>query len=113
MLVKPKVVAQGVFLSNVAAIVGDAAPTGKQRIISRFSVHNTDTVNRTVNVWIVPSGGATADSTRVERATLLPNETWSIPSVERQVLDSGSAIWAQGEVSNKISVFCSAIEVTS
>ncbi len=67
--------------------------TNCRAVVISASIGNTDTVNRTVTVNIVTSGGSAANSNKmIINKTIVPGETYLCPELIGRVLDPGDFI---------------------
>lgn len=95
---------QAIFTSNpVAPQEGHA--------ITCMIICNTTVSNAVVSIYAVPSGGSAGVSNQIVNALPVPaGETVSLDQ-EKIVLGSGDAIWAQSDVSSKLTFTLSYIPV--
>lgn len=81
--------------------------------IDAMVLTNTDTVARTVSVYLVSSGGSAGDSNVVLSSfNLAPGQTLRVKGAIGQVLQTGSTIRASASVANKVNIYASGVEVT-
>lgn len=67
--------------------------TAVKAIIDKFTVTNTDTVNRTFSVYLVQPGDVASNSNCIiDAVTVTPRETYLCPEMIGQVLDRGAFI---------------------
>ena len=80
--------------------------TGLTTRIESLSFCNTDTVNHTVTVYLVPAGGAASSSTITTSAqVLLPGQTWNSPNEYGHALNPGDSIWAFASAGSVVNIF--------
>lgn len=87
--------------------------TGLTTRIESLSFCNTDTVNHSVTVYLVPAGGAAGASTITTNAqVLVPGQTWTSPNEYGKALNPGDSIWAVASASAVVNVFGSGTQFT-
>jgi len=59
---EPYAITQGELLTAADADIGSAVPTGRRFIPRRIRLFNTDTVDRDVSLWVIPSGQSKGDA---------------------------------------------------
>ena len=88
-------------------------PTGTSTRITQMSVTNTDTVVRTVNIWIAPAAGVPSLADKIiSSKALAPNETWVPYQVLGATLAAGNVIIAQSDAAGVVVFKSSGIELT-
>jgi len=108
--VTPKPLAQGVLLAASAGTIY-TTPASTTATVRSMTFCNTDTVSRTITVYLVPSGGAIGDaSTILKTLSILANET--IIDDTLRVLATGDFISALSDAANKVSMRVDGAEVT-
>lgn len=81
--------------------------------ITKLTVVNNDSSNRTVTFHLVPSGGAAANANRTTIAwPILAGDTWNSPNEYGLVLNPGDSLWGLADAGAMVSVFGSAILLT-
>jgi Zn-dependent M28 family amino/carboxypeptidase len=99
-------------IQTIAATAGSiyANSAGEKAFISGLTVHNTDTVNQTVQVYNVPdSGGAlgtAALTNRIWIKVLVPDETaiFEAPSDGIVLSDTNDALFAVTTTASKVTL---------
>jgi hypothetical protein len=87
--------------------------TNARTIIDKFTITNTDTVNRTVSINLVTSGGvAGAANLIVDTKTIVPDETYLCPELIGQVLNPGDFISTIASSAAVLTARCSGRIVT-
>jgi hypothetical protein len=109
----PKPLVQGSTLTTAAAVYY-TAPTGVSTRITQMSVTNTDSVARTISIYVCASSAApgTVD-TSIKSKTLQPNETWVPYQVLGTVLSAGGTLQALADANSVVVMKASGIELTS
>jgi hypothetical protein len=83
----------------------------KRAIIKNLSFHNSDSVARTVIVYLVPSAGTASITNQISPTrSLLPDETWECSEAVNKVLLGGGAIYAVASSASVIAVAGSVME---
>ena len=83
-------------------------------IIDKFTCYNSDASNRTLTIYIVPSGESVSSAYIVFAEAITTVTTQSIAALMGQVLNSGDKIFVKGETADKLIIRCSVREcVTS
>lgn len=75
------------------------APTSTTTIVDKFTLTSFHTTTSVVTVYIVPAGGAVANSNAVFKKTLAAAETYICPEVVGQILAPGDFIAASSSTS--------------
>jgi hypothetical protein len=89
------------------------SPVGTRVIIDKATVTNTDIVNRTFSVNLVPSGGSASNTNLViDTRAVFPDETYLCPELIGQVLGPGDFISTVASSANALSLRISGREVT-
>ncbi len=82
-------------------------------IIDKATITNTDTVNRTVNVNLVTSGGSAGNSNLViDDKTIVPGETYLCPEIVGQSLEPGGFISTIASAATALTFRVSGREIT-
>ena len=88
-------------------------PAGATCRLTQASILNTDTVNRTVSIWVVASGGSTGvNNQRIRSKTLVPNESWVPFQILGKTMNAGTTIQVQADANSVVSMDASGIELT-
>jgi hypothetical protein len=86
-------------------------PTSTTAILKELTLCNTDTSTRTVDIWIIPSGGSGAVANQIfQDLALVAGET-KIFSLSR-VISTGGFIQAAASSASVVHIDASGIEVT-
>lgn len=82
-------------------------------IIKKLTFTNTDTSNRTVTVYIVPSGGsADATTTLISAKVLIPGETWECFEAEGHVIEPAGTLQMVASAATAITAIGSGVKIT-
>ena len=112
MSVTPRVIVQPVQLA-VAATTQYTVPQGTRCIIDKATVVNTDTVNRTFSVNLVPSGGSPGNANLViDARAVVPDETYLCQELIGQILGPGDFISTTASAATALSLRISGREIT-
>jgi hypothetical protein len=87
------------------------APGSKSIIITSVTVHNTDTAARTLQIWIVPSGGAAGATNKLLQAVIGTNQTFVYD--KSIVLETGDFLVAQCGATNLVAMHLFGTEVVT
>lgn len=102
------IIASPAYAANTPTAIF-TAPPGYVRV-DAFSVNNVDTVVRTIDVYIVPSGGsAGADNQIVTAQAVLPGESWQCAEIIGQVLLGASTIVVSASAASALVVAASGL----
>lgn len=104
---------QGSTLTTAAAVYY-TVPTGVSTQLVQLSFCNTDTVARTVSVYL--ANDATAPATTdylVKNKTLQPNETWTPQWALGAVLSAAGTIQAIADANSVVVIKASGLELTA
>lgn len=100
------------FLANSITTYA-TVPAGAQVRISKAVARNTDTVPRSVSIYLAPtSAAATTEDLQVTRV-LAAGESYELYQVEDQVLDAGMTIQAQASAADVVTLYISGVQITS
>ena len=82
-------------------------------IIDKFTATNVDTVDGTITIHIVPSGGSVLASNMIIKAReIAPGETYTMPELTGQTLNNGDLISIIASAANAIVIRISGREIT-
>ena len=82
-------------------------------IIDKATITNTDTVNRTVSVNLVTSGGSAGNANLViDDKTIVPGETYLCPELVGQALEPGGFISTIASAATALTFRVSGREIT-
>ena len=82
-------------------------------VIDKFTVTNTSTVNQTISVNLVASGGSTGNANLiVDARSIAPDETYTFPELVGQVLEAGSFISTIASAAASLTIRASGREIT-
>jgi len=103
---------QGAILTATAAVYY-TAPIGTNTRITQFAVTNTDTVNRTVTIYLTPASAVptTADII-ISAKTLTPGETWVAYPLLGSTIAANGSIQALASAAGVVVVKASGVELT-
>ena len=108
--VTPKTLCQGTLL-GVAAATLYTTPASTTTTIRSITLCNTDTVTRTVTIYMVASGGAIGDASTVFKTLpILASET--ITDIALRVLETGDFFSALADAASKVSIRVDGAEIT-
>lgn len=105
-------------LFNPALLTASAAtyytsPANTRTLVKKLTFTNTDTVARTVTVYVIPSGGsASATNTLISARALAAGETYECFEAEGHVLSTGDFIQALASTTSVVSIQGSGVEMT-
>jgi hypothetical protein len=89
------------------------APEGTYTRITQITLTNQDTVSRTFDIYLVPTGAGVDGTTKmINSKTLQPGESYVPYQILGAVLQPLSAIYINGSADAVISVYASGIELT-
>jgi len=89
-------------------------PVNKRTIISRLVLCNTTGTARTVDLYLVPSGGsATAANQILTAEPVAASTSYIVSEAERQVLESGGTIQASADAASAVTIIGSGSEVVT
>lgn len=104
---------QGSTLTTSAAVYY-TAPTGVSTQIVQMLLVNTDSVARTISLYLVDDAlTPTVPDTAFKSKTLQPNETWSPSNLLAWVVSPGGTIQAIADANSVVVIKASGIEFTS
>ena len=87
--------------------------TGCRTIIDKFTVTNTDTVNRSFSVNLIQaSGSASASNLILDDRTVVPGETYTCPELVGQVLNPDAFISTIASAATSLTIRVSGREIT-
>lgn len=87
--------------------------TNCRAVIIKASIGNTDTVNRTVTVNLVSSGGTAGNGNKfLINKTIVPGETYLCPELVGRVLDPGDFISTIASASTSLTIKVDGQEIT-
>lgn len=99
-----------------AQLTGTAAtyytcPANTRSSVKKLTVHNNDTANRAVTVYLVPSAG-TAGVTNIATIaqTLAPNESRDLYEIEGHSIAAGDTIQAFADTAAKVTIHGTVVE---
>jgi len=103
---------QGSALTTSAAVYY-TAPTGVSTQITQLSFTNTDTVARTISIYLVDDSNApAAPDTIVKSKTLQPNETFTPFQALAAVIAPLGTLQAVADANSVVVIKCSGVEFT-
>lgn len=87
--------------------------TNCRALITKATITNNDTVNRTVSVNLVqPSGSASNANRVINTKTIVPGESYLCPELSGQVIESGGFISTVASAASALSIRVSGQEIT-
>jgi len=87
--------------------------TNCRALVTKASITNNDTVNRTVSINIVPAAGSASNSNRViATKTIVPNETYLCPELSGQVVENGGFISTIASAASALTIRINGQEIT-
>jgi hypothetical protein len=82
-------------------------------LITKATITNNDTVNRTVSVNVVPPAGSASNTNRIiNTKTIVPGETYLCPELSGQVIESGGFLSTIASAASALSIRVSGQEIT-
>ena len=111
MFMNQKVVARNALLSDTPTVLASGTTNARTRI-SSATFCNTDTVARTISVWLVPAGDSAGPANQIHQAYgLAAGETYTSPHLNH-IINDGDQIIAQADAAGVVSVYVSGIEMS-
>ena len=112
MSVTAKCLAQAAYVSSSgASIYAPAAST--KAIIDKLTVTNVSGSDRTLSIYLVPSGGSAGDSNLiVKTATVTAGATSDFSQIQNQILNSGDQLYLLSSASSALVARASGREIT-
>lgn len=99
------------FLTGSAATYY-TVPGSTRTIIKKLTLTNTDSVTRTVTIYLVPSGGSAAASNVILSAQgITAGETYEVFVAEGQTLAAGDTIQALASTTSVVNMQASGVEI--
>ena len=88
-------------------------PASTKTIIDKFTATNIDASSHTLNVYIVPSGGAASDANRVVKdQTITAGQCYNFSSeIQNQILTTGDTLQISASTASNINIRCSGREI--
>lgn len=103
---------QGSALTTSAAIYY-TAPSGVSTQLTQLSFTNTDSVARTISVYLVDDANTpTAPDTIIKSKTLQPNQTYTPFEALAAVIASGGTLQAVADANSVVIIKASGVEFT-
>lgn len=97
--------AVALYTAPAALTVATSVGLNPKAVVRNVTICNTDTVARTVTLYIVESGGSVADNRAVVKAASIPaNFTWILDNIE-WTLEAGDTIQGLADVTLKVTVY--------
>lgn len=110
MFMNQKVLGRG--LVGAAPVVLGAALANTRARIAAATFCNTDTVARSINVWLVPTGGSPSASNQIHKDYgLAAGESFTSPHLNH-VLNDGDTIMASADAGDVVSFYITAVEMS-
>jgi hypothetical protein len=111
MAVITKALLDSKYLENVQTTQYTA--TNCRTLITKATITNNDTVNRTVSVNVVPPAGSASNTNRIiNTKTIVPGETYLCPELSGQVIESGGFLSTIASATSALSIRVSGQEIT-
>jgi hypothetical protein len=111
MAVTTKVLLDSKYLENVQTTQYTAVNC--RALLTKVTIANNDTVNRTVSVNIVPPSGSASNTNRfIITKTIVPGENYLCPELSGQVIESGGFISTIASAASALSIRISGQEIT-
>jgi len=111
MTVTPKKLFTPATLTNSAATYY-TVPASTKTVLKKVSFTNTDTVPRTVTLYLVESGGsAGASNIIISAKAIAPGDTYEAYEVEGHIMNSGDFIRALASQASVVSMHISGVEI--
>jgi hypothetical protein len=87
--------------------------TNCRALVTKVTISNQDTVNRTVSVHIVPPAGTASNANRfVITKTVVPGETYLCPELSGQVVENGGFISTIASAASALTIRINGQEIT-
>lgn len=111
MAVITKALLDSKYLENVQTTQYTA--TNCRALITKATITNNDTVNRTVSINLVPPSGTAGAGNRVINVkTIVPGETYNCPELSGQVLEPSGFISTLASAASALTMRISGQEIT-
>jgi len=99
-------------LLTASAATYYTAPANTHTILKKLTFTNTDTVARTITVYLVPSAGsASATNTLTSAQTIAPGATYECFEGEGHVLNPGDFLQALASTATVVNIQGSGVEI--
>ena len=93
-------------IKNIAILATETTilkPTSESLVLS-LMFFNSDSISRTVTVYLYPTGGSAGDLTTVLVKSIPPKETLIWNGTEKFILDTNSTVSAKADVASVVNV---------
>jgi hypothetical protein len=112
MAVTAKVLINAKYASS-SSNVEYTVPVGTRTIIDKFTATNTDTGAVLLTVWLIPSGGSEADSTKIIKTkSIAAAATSDCTELQNQILAAGDTVKVLCDTASKLAIRMSGREIT-
>lgn len=112
MTVTSKVLVQGKRVEN--APTAQYTATNLRAIVDGALCTNTTAGAVLLDLWLVPSGGATGDDNKIaDSVSIAAHGTYLCPELAGRRLDPGDAVWAQASAVDSLSFRMDGRQVTA
>ena len=108
----PKNFSHSKQLGTTADDIIDAVPDNTAQVVRKLSFRNTGSVNRTVTVYVVQSGGAAAVTNELQVKAIPPGKEWNCALIQAETFESGMTLQAKQDAGSDVNVNCSGVTVT-
>lgn len=103
MSVTPKTITAAQLTASAATYY--TAPSNTKSIIKKLTFTNTDTVARTVTVYLIPSGGtAGVTNILISAQSIGAGECWECYAAQGQTLQAAGFLQALADVTSKVTI---------
>ena len=99
-------------LAASAVSIIEAVPANTKQVVRKLSFRNTGTVNRTVTVYVVQSGGGATTGNELQVKAIPPKKEWNCTLVQAEVFETGMSLQAKQDAGTDVNVNCSGVTVT-
>lgn len=109
----PKVLIDAKYAANVLTTELSAISSGKVVIIDKFTATNNDGSARTIDVHLVPDGGAADATNKITSAlSIAAGASVDLPELKNHMLKAGDLISVVASVASMVVIRASGREVT-
>jgi len=89
-----------------------SAVNSEQAITTMFFCNTSPTISTTLNLFLLPVGGAAGPSTQVIKSLSLPATETFVFDAEKIILENGESVWAQAADDNIVIATISSVQTS-
>ena len=108
----PKNFSHSKQLGATADEIIDVVPANTTQVVRKLSFRNTGTVNRTVTVYVVQTGGAAAVTNELQVKAIPAGKEWNCTLIQAETFETGMTLQAKQDTGSDVNVNCSGVTVT-